>query len=366
MSTDVYQKKVPYTYYIHNSKNYDSVFILRALIEYGASKVITYTDLRGDYTVPLLASEPKVLFKSLNEPISITFKFACPYRVCVCKMSRVKAREQRLQGKKVDACPFQRRIRFLDSCLITQSSLSAMIDDLHRVRASRSASIENTFPCTYRYAQTQGFSTQQFHAIAKGKFHMPYEICSSAAVMRSITSPPAANAFASALRGSTGLSNDEMDEFNEIWRVLNISDLFHLQTIYVACDTTHLADTLIYYLNELHRITGLWASHFITLASQALSSALYNCKDPDVPGRRIFLPFLNAEVYHKFEKALVGGYSVNSCFYSYFNSGFVEPDGHLDNTIRSASLLDFNGLYPRYCDIAKEGRDKHAILRRIT
>ena len=348
MSTDAYQRKVPYTYYIHNSKNYDSVFILRALIEYGASKLITYTDSRGDYTVPLLAGEPKVLFKSQNEPISITFKFACPFRFCVCATPRATVREQRLQGKKTKTCPFQRRIRFLDSCLITQSSLSAMIDDLHRVRTSRNASVEDMFPCTYRYAQTQGFSARQFLAIAKGKFYMPYEICSSAAVMRNITSPPAARSFASALRGSAGLSDDEMNEFNEIWRVLNITDLFHLQTIYVACDTTHLADTLIYYLNELHRITGLWASHFITLASQALSSALYNCKDPDSPGKRIFLPFLHAEVYHKFERTLIGGYSVNSCYFSYFNSGFLEQDGQLDDTIRSASLLDFNGLYPRY------------------
>ena len=221
-----------------------------------------------------------------------------------------------------------------------------MIEDLHRVAASKNLCTKDMFPHTYQYAQTQGFSEEQFLAIAKGKFHMPYEICSSASVMRDVKSPPTPDQFASVLRGTTGLTAIEMKEFSDIWQILDIQDLFHLQTIYVACDTTHLADCLVYYLNELHRITGLWPSHFITLASQALTSALYNCNDPKYPTQKIFLPFLSSEIYQKFEQALIGGYSVNAAYFSYFNMGFTEKDNSLSDTITSASLVDFNGLYP--------------------
>lgn len=306
---------------------------------------------------------PKIVFKSENEPISITFKFKCPFRQCVCAIPRRVREQTRVDGIKADACPFQRRVRFLDSCLITQSSLSAMIEDLHRVAASTNLSTKDAFPHTYRYAQTQGFSKEQFLAIARGKFHMPYEICSSAAVMRGITSPPAPEQFASVLRGTTKLTGIQMREFNEIWRILDIQDLFDLQRIYVACDTSHLADTLVYYLNELHRITGLWPSHFMTLASQALSSALYNCNSPESPEQKVFLPFLSSEIYEKFEQALIGGYSVNSAYFSYFNAGFTEEDGRLSDTVTSASLVDFNGLYPSALQTELPYRD-FVLLRR--
>ena len=347
LSSDVYQRKVPFVVYCHNSKSYDAAFLLRALIQYGAAETIRYTYPDGvSLSLPLLEGTPNIVFKSENEPISITFKFKCPFRRCVCAIPRRVREQTRIDGIKAESCPFQRRVRFLDSCLITQSSLSGMIEDLHRVAASTDLSTKDAFPHTYRYAMTQGFSEEQFLAIARGKFHMPYEICSSAAVMRDIKRPPTPDRFASVLRGTTGLTAMQMQEFNEIWRVLDIQNLFELQKYYVACDTNHLADTLTYHLNELHRITGLWPSHFITLASQALSSALYNCNDPQNPAQKIFLPFLSSEIYQKFEQALIGGYSVNSAYFSYFNAGFAEKDGQLSDTITSASLVDFNGLYP--------------------
>ena len=60
---------------------------------------------------------------------------------------------------------------------------------------------------------------------------------------------------------------------------------------------------------------------------------------------------------------LLGGYSVNSCYYSFFNNGFVKDGAQTDDSfemeddathpplITSADLLDQNSLYPSSCQV---------------
>ena len=327
------------------------------LVNYGASEVITYT--REDsttYSRALLEGTPKIIFRTENEPLQIRFKFMCPYEHCFCSKTLKERQESRLKGAKVVGCPFRRHVKFLDSCLIVPSSLSQMVDDLHKARAKGDSPLQAMFPCTYRFAQSQNMSFSQFFALTDAKMTMPYEYIDDFAKLRETVSVPNAEHFASHLRGTAKLDEEGMANFRKNWDILGIRSMLHMYQIYNSCDVTLLADTVTFYLNELFRITGLWGSHFITLSAQALTSVLLNCKDPHRPYRTIFLEFLEQEVYEKMDQSLIGGYSVNSAFFVEMNMGHLDGDRHSFDSfdvsdddflfIRSGNLLDFNSLYP--------------------
>jgi hypothetical protein len=59
----------------------------------------------------------------------------------------------------------------------------------------------------------------------------------------------------------------------------------------------------------------------MTISSVALSSMLYNVKDPINQQRLLQLPLLNDEIYQNFEESLLGGYSVTNSQYAHFNNG---------------------------------------------
>ena len=94
------------------------------IVEFGMKHMITYE--RGDgstYTLPLLKDKPRILFKSENAPITLQFRFVCPNESCICRLDSVEKEKQGLNG----CCPLQRSIKFIDSCLFIQTSLSNII-----------------------------------------------------------------------------------------------------------------------------------------------------------------------------------------------------------------------------------------------
>ena len=323
------------------------------LINYGANEFIEYRRRDGTmYTRPLLQGVPQIIFKGQNSPIQIKFKFRCPFEDCSCSRTISEKQAARLKGKLVKVCPFRRHIKFLDSCLVVPASLSAMVDDLHIAREKEGISLKDMFPRTYSFAQTQHLSDIMFSCLLR-KIPMPFELISSFEQLTSITSPPKPEQFASFLKGTTTITQEEMAVFTDTWNTLGVSNLLEMYFYYGCADVTLLSDAMTFYLTKLHKITGLFGSHYITLSSMALSSSLLNSKDPKRPHRTVFLPFLEEETYQKFDESLVGGFSVNQAFYSFFNNGFLDSDFNNPllskhfRSIMTGFFVDFNALYPR-------------------
>ena len=140
------------------------------IINHGCSEVVSYTRTDGStYSRPLLHGTPKIVFKTECSPLQIRFRFACPFEDCYCSKSPRERQLLRLRGIKTPGCPFRRHIKFLDSCLIIPCSLSQMVTDLHKARTKEGKSMESMFPSTFRYAQSQGMSTEQFSCLTDGK-----------------------------------------------------------------------------------------------------------------------------------------------------------------------------------------------------
>ena len=99
--------------YMLLSPAYDFSFLLRALLLYVANHDITYRRQDGtQYTRPLLRSEPRVLFKNQNTPISITIRYTCPREYCECTLTVKERKANSERGIKIRACPFRRSIKF--------------------------------------------------------------------------------------------------------------------------------------------------------------------------------------------------------------------------------------------------------------
>ena len=325
------------------------------IVEFGMKHMITYE--RGDgstYTLPLLKDRPKILFKSENAPITLQFRFVCPNESCICRLDSVEKEKQGLNG----CCPLQRSIKFIDSCLFIQTSLSNMVSDLHIARKEENISIESAFPATYDYCKTMNFSREQFLVLVESSLKIPYEYCNNFKTLAETITPPPPSAFQSLLNGKPSLTTEEYKEFLRIWDLLQVTSLWDLYRIYASIDVTSMADAVIFFFDKLHDICKLYPSHYTTISGLALASMLANCKSPQNKRRSIFIPFLSKDIYERFEKALIGGYSVNSCFFAKFNMGLTstEVTSFLDNSaevkdflskedISTSNYVDMNQLY---------------------
>ena len=124
--------------------------------------------------------------------------------------------------------------------------------------------------------------------------------------MENQTSPPSPENFASVLRGHNGLTPEEYDEFLNLWNKFNIKSLAHLSFLYNQADVLILADTLAFYLNKIHEVTGVFPTHLQTISGLAVKGACLQSRDPDRPWKRLFLQFVDERVYDLFSEALVG------------------------------------------------------------
>ena len=336
------------TWACHYGSKYDHLLVLRALLEYGAKDVITYTRHNGEtYSRKLLKGVPRAIFKNENEIVSLSFRFTCPFEICTCQMSRVEREHLKLEGTPVRPCPFARKVRFFDTFLFTNCSLDKMIAGLHEARNREGLALDQVFYSTVRYARSLNLSPRQTEILISKKLKMPFESLTTVEAMIAQTTCPPASYFKSVLKGEKGLTTEEMNDFKKVWDECNVQNLYQLFTWYNVLDTCQMADASAFFMGKLHAVCGLHPLHFLTISSLALSSMLYNCRSPENRHRQLFLPFLTQEVYEFFEAGLCGGFSTNQAFWALFNGGYFsleDPDNN--DLVCTGETHDYNSLYP--------------------
>ena len=336
------------TWACHYGSKYDHLLVLRALLEYGAKDVITYSRHNGEtYSRKLLKGVPRAIFKNENEIVSLSFRFTCPFELCTCQMSRVEREHLKLEGNPVRPCPFARKVRFFDTFLFTNCSLDKMITGLHEARNREGLALDQVFYSTVQYARSLNLSPRQTEILISKKLKMPFESLTTVEAMIAQTTCPPASYFKSVLKGEEGLTTEEMNDFKKVWDECNVQNLYQLFTWYNVLDTCQMADASAFFMGKLHAVCGLHPLHFLTISSLALSSMLYNCRSPENRHRQLFLPFLTQEVYEFFEAGLCGGFSTNQAFWALFNGGYFsleDPDNN--DLVCTGETHDYNSLYP--------------------
>ena len=298
--------------------------------------------------------------KSENVPIQIKIKFSCPEQYCTCRMSLNERQKAKMKGEKVFNCPFRYFLKFVDSALFIPSSLSSIIEDMHIAREREGIPLTSMFEKTHDYAMSQNLSYKQFVSLTSAKMIMPHEFTQDFHRLSrtKLSDLSDRKLFASVLKGTTEITEEQMSVFRRNWKVLKCNTLLDLYKYYNAVDCTTLLDGLKFYFEKIYKITKLYPAHFITLASAALTSMILNVRDPKRKHRTIFLPYLTKPCFDKYELSLLGGYSVNATFFSYWNSGYLDKEDPKNNkqdyhdsedfeTVSSGLYFDWNSLYPR-------------------
>ena len=275
-------------------------------------------------------------------------------------MSLDERQKAKMKGEKIFNCPFRYSLKFVDSALFIPSSLSSIIEDMHVARKNEKIPLKAMFEKTYDYAMSQNLSYKQFVSLTSAKMIMPHEYTQDFRRLSQtkLNDLSDRKLFASVLKGTTEITEEQMSVFRSNWKVLKCNTLLDLYKYYNAVDCTTLLDGLKFYFEKIYKITNLYPAHFITLASTALTSMILNVRDPKRKHRTIFLPYLTKPCFEKYELSLLGGYSVNAAFFSYWNSGYLDKEDPKNNkqdyhesedyeTVSSGLYFDWNSLYPR-------------------
>ena len=318
-------------------------------MEYGSNDVITYTKHDGTtYSRKLLKGEPRAIFKSENEIVSLSFRFRCPFELCSCQLSKVERDHIRIEAKRPCVpCPFSRKIRFVDTYLFTNFSLDKMIAGLHEARIKENIPLERAFFSTVNYARSLNLSPHQTDILVSKKLKMPFESLTSVEAMISKTTCPEPEEFSSVLTGSEKLTDAEMADFRHVWNTCNVRNLYQLFTWYNVLDTTQMCDAVTFFFDKMHATCGLHPLHFNTLSSLAQMSMLFASASPEHKDQKIFLPFLSRECHEFYHSHLTGGYSSNQALWALFNGGFFSLEDRDNNDLNvNADYLDHNCLYP--------------------
>ena len=280
--------------------------------------------------------------------MSLSFQFCCPFEFCSCQLSAKEREERKRRGEFVKPCPFQRRIKILDSYLFIGAKLDDIVQQTHIAREKEGKSLETVFPSTLRFLQSKNLSERQIQLVIKKKFSMPYEMCESYRQLEEQVECPSSEQFASFLRGTEGLEETEMNNFREIWNELKIPNLLTLFSWYAQLDVLELGDAVNFFFNKMFQHCHLFPIWYTTLSSYALSAMLLNCASPDQPGRRLFLPFLSEAVHSEFERKLFGGFCSSQAFFTKFNHSRISltDDLHCNHLVTWGAFMDANSLYP--------------------
>jgi hypothetical protein len=253
-------------------------------------------------SAPFLHGKPKILFKNTETPLSIKFRFTCPNTVCKRCCLTNKQKQQLIEsGEELDLCPFQRSIVFIDSLSQLSFSLAKLVDDLW----SCANDGQKTFRTTHTLMRNLGYSEEQFQLVITQKLHMPFESITSLNYLLSTKDIPPKKDFQSVLNGNKEISDNDYQTFTNVWKSLNISNLFEMFQLYLKLDTTLLADVLLHHYQALFEVTGLYLYHFLTISSYALASILKNTTDPIQKNRSLQLGVLDKNCYDVFQKILV-------------------------------------------------------------
>ena len=219
------------------------------------------------------------------------------------------AREER----SMPTCPFKRKIRFLDSVSHVQASLESIIDNHHTAIVKEGIPLSEAFPTTKAFCDSHNFTTSQFETFCQTKVKMPFEACTDLQTMLNVTTPPPKEAFKSKLRCTDGISNADHEVFVKMWQTLGCTNLVDIMRFYGIGDVTMYSDSLSYFLEKQFKLTHLYPSHFLTISSLAIGSLLFNARHPGRRNRRLFLPYLDAELYDLINQNQLTGMCVCAC-----------------------------------------------------
>ena len=309
----------------HNFSRYDALITMRGILDHGIHQKITYYGHNDQtYTRSLLRGVPKALFRDKNEIISISIRFQCPFDagLCSCKMTREERASELAANRRPKPCPFKRSVLMADSYLYLNFSLDTIIAEVNQAKEKENLSIQEVFPCTMRFLTHQKYTPSQIALLLKKKISIPYEALKNFQCLRQ-TSCPTPDQFKSVLRGTDGLSAQEMRDFQEIWTALKIPDLFSLLKLYVQMDSCQAADGIAYYYTKLFQACHLHPLHFLTVSSFSLAAAILNSADPHHARKKLFLPYLTQSVHELFTDRLIGGFAAAQAIFSKFNLGRI-------------------------------------------
>ena len=215
-----------YQIQIHNGGSYDFNILLALALTHLSDYHITYQRSDGStYKKPLFSGPPEILMKNQQQVLSVSFAFTCPEERCSHVLSPEQRANNTAAGKPNPHCPMRRKVRLIDTISFLPFSLSTIIEDCHNACEAENLQLSQVFSCSKEFCTSQSYSDDQFLSFIRHKLAMPYEMISSFEALESVKSPPDKSQFASTLRGSTGISDQEYNHFVSVWKSLNIENL---------------------------------------------------------------------------------------------------------------------------------------------
>ena len=349
--SDGFISKTDLKMYSLNGARYDHLFIADSLARVGTKTFKQYNKDGILVELPILKGEPQVMYRTESNILCLRIRFNCA-DLANCPYHGIDPGSQKKRnfGRH---CPYHRKIAFMDAYLQINAGLDQMLQDVRKSRVNAGLPNELIFPKTHQLLCTQfGFDTSVFELLIAGKCIQPFEKIDSVEYALNMRRPPPKQHFFSRLRGDhiegkESVSDEEYERFLEIFSALKCQNYLQLLIVYVATDTTLLADTINYYFNYLFNLSGLSPAYFLTNASFALESALFNCKDPLDNSKLLQIELPDKKVHDLYSKALRGGYSFTNSNFCYFRGLELSVDNPvpLERT-KNMVYVDVNSLYP--------------------
>ena len=223
-------------------------------------------------------------------------------------------------------------MQFRDSLNLIGFSLEAIISSIHESKIKKELPLDNLFSSSKVFCNSMKYSQEQFEIFTLGKIPFPHSLITSYKDLSDITEIPPASAFGSDLRNTTTATSEVYNLFVKTWRNLDCQNLLRFLEIYNIADVCLFADAFAFIFQEIFEITGIWLSHYMTIASMSLESLLLNSREPNNPKKRLFIPYLSESLFETItSNTLTGGFSSNQSIYSLFNYGCVVPNSNTED-----------------------------------
>ena len=259
-------------FFSFTGSQYDHTLILKMLTTCGNSKFLQFNDEGQPVIQTILKSDPFVLYKTSESALTIHISFNCA-NMSACgfhSLSKEEKKDIKQNGGFYPSCDYSGYLHFQDSCLMLSNSLGAITNDLYSITTKKNIEKKQMFPRTYDYMINQkGYSLLQFEHVVKAKLIQPFEHIDSYKFLIETKEPPPIESFFSRLKGETKITDElkqNYDVFKDTWSKFSCTSLLTLLTLYAALDVTILLDGILYYFNELWKITSIYPCYFPTLA----------------------------------------------------------------------------------------------------
>ena len=326
--------------------SYDFLWLTKAISEYGNNEYQNVPTGIGTFVrKPYIRGAPHILFKSANQPITLSFQFVCPlgWRCPACSLNKTARAKLRQKGVIPPLCDYARKIVFIDSCSHMKTSLASLVTDLHKVGKSSGQPLSELFSSTYAFAREMGWDDEQFKAFVSTKMKFPFRLCTSIESLKQWTSVPPKEFFLDKLSNRTHATAEDEENYQSfcfIWGKLQFQNLLQCCWVYSLGDSCFLVDTLRYHYTRMWEISGLFPTFYVTAASLSTASFLLNTRDPRRPKRRILLEFVPEDCDAVFRADLTGGFVSNHAYFRFFSNSLRSGDTHSS----SGHYIDANAL----------------------